>query len=404
MSDDSGHKKYSPSGAKRWMNCLGYLNLVQGLPSEPDTEASMTGTAAHELAASCLTMGNNTAVYKHKVYKFSGPNGAGEYIVPAANLNLEGVQAYVDYCRKVSEGATEIGVEKKLDGSFIDPEIGGTADFVAAFVLDKLVVGDYKNGRVVVEAEDNHQMKIYAIIELGPDNPFMVETVETFIFQPNVSSGSTLKTASYAVEELYRWRDEVLIPAIEATKDPNAPLVPGEWCKWCRFQTKGNCPAILESMFGKQEERVPKTAVREVTAQASKVIAELTAEELDTALKWAEIYQPMIAAWQAEAFNRLLTKSPNAPANYKLVQGRGSRSWAKEEKEVIATLKPHVPEKLLYESKLKSVAAMEKVVKNLGLKPELLEGLVEKKFGTTMAPLSDKRKAYEPETAESMFD
>ena len=47
---------------------------------------------------------------------------------------------------------------------------------------------------------------------------------------------------------------------------------------------------------------------------------------------------------------------------------------------------------------------MEKVVKNLDLKPELLDGLVEKKFGTTMAPLSDKRKAYEPETAESMFD
>lgn len=404
MSYDSEHKKYSPSGAKRWMNCLGYLNLVQGLPSEPDTEASQTGTAAHELAASCLTMGNNTPVYKHKIYKYPGPNGAGEFHVPVSGMNVEGVQSYVDYCRKVSDGATEIGIEKKLDGYFIDAEIGGTADFVAAFVLDKLIVGDYKNGRVAVEAEDNHQMKIYAVLELGPDNPFMVETVETFIFQPNVSSGSTLKTASYTVEELYKWRDEVLIPAIEAAKDPFAPLVPGEWCSWCRFQKKGNCPAILESMFGKQEERIPKTAVREVTAQASKVIVELTAEELDTALKWAEIYQPMIAAWQAEAYNRLLTKSPNAPANYKLVQGRGSRSWAKEEKEVIATLKPHVPEKLMYENKLKSVAALEKVVKSLDLKPELLEGLVEKKFGTTMAPITDKRKAYEPETAESMFD
>ena len=38
-----------------------------------------------------------------------------------------------------------------------------------------------------------------------------------------------------------------VIPGIVATRDPNAPLVIGQHCKWC--PNKGNCPALKSETF-----------------------------------------------------------------------------------------------------------------------------------------------------------
>lgn len=404
MSDPTGHSKFSPSGAKRWLNCPGYLNLAAKVPPEPDTEASMIGTAAHELAASCLTLGNNVDIYRHKVWKIKRQGVGGVFEVPNSNLNLEGVQGYVDKCRELMVGATEYNIEETLDGFFIADDFGGTSDFNTVFILDKLIIGDYKNGRIRVYAHMNEQMLIYALMKLG-DNPWMVNTINIFIYQPNHGQGEALDTFIISVEDLYKWRDEVLIPGIKAANDPNAPLTPGPWCKetWCQFHRNQTCPALLKGMFGGpvEGERIPKNAVEVVKKKAEVDLTKLSGEELDRVIEFAPIYKALIAAAEAEGFNRLLSGDPEAPKTQKLVQGRGSRAWALEEKEVIKKLSAVMPEKLMYENKLRSVAQIEKKLK--ALDQELDERLVVVNRGLTMVHVNDKRKEYKPETAEDMF-
>lgn len=53
----SAHARRNASGSKRWMNCLGSLQLSEGRPNN-SSEAARLGTAAHALGEACLLDGS----------------------------------------------------------------------------------------------------------------------------------------------------------------------------------------------------------------------------------------------------------------------------------------------------------------------------------------------------------
>jgi len=50
-----GHKRFSPSGSKRWLACPGSIPLVESLDLPDSTnDASELGTGVHEIGELCL--------------------------------------------------------------------------------------------------------------------------------------------------------------------------------------------------------------------------------------------------------------------------------------------------------------------------------------------------------------
>ena len=223
------HSEHGASICKRWWNCPGSVVLSRGLPNKPSA-AAQEGTEAHELAAVCLETGKDAA----------------ECDVDAGMADA--VQVYLDYCRSLPDAAHPLRVfdavlpgnvmiERRFDLSPFDPPapMFGTCDYALYVpVWRKLFVVDYKHGvGVNVEAAGNPQLKYYALgatLLLGPDQP--VSEVEAVIVQPRAPGNRPIKTVTYQADELAEWSIELMARA-EATLHPDAPLNPGDWCKFC---------------------------------------------------------------------------------------------------------------------------------------------------------------------------
>lgn len=101
-------------------------------------------------------------------------------------------------------------IEQRVDFSRWVEQGFGTSD--AILISDGTMhVIDYKHGLgVLVSAEDNPQMKCYALgaLELF-DSIYDIDTVAMTIYQPRRQNISTCQIAK---DDLYRWADEVLKP------------------------------------------------------------------------------------------------------------------------------------------------------------------------------------------------
>lgn len=115
---------------------------------------------------------------------------------------------YVEYCLQLIEKSKEtcsdlqILIEQKLDFSDYVPEGFGTGDLVVVGT-GTLHVVDLKYGRgVVVSAEKNPQMMLYALGALSLfDMLYDIEKVSMAIVQPRVDN---FYTYEISVEELFK--------------------------------------------------------------------------------------------------------------------------------------------------------------------------------------------------------
>lgn len=86
------HAKLSPSSASRWMACPGSVARCEGLPDESSKFAD-EGTAAHDLAARCLTDGSDAQAHVSETIQ------AGERTFVVDLDMATHVQTYVQYVR-----------------------------------------------------------------------------------------------------------------------------------------------------------------------------------------------------------------------------------------------------------------------------------------------------------------
>ena len=224
-----GHALLSASSSHRWMNCPPSARLCENY-DDKGSDFAAEGTDAHALCEFRL----------QEALGLPAEN-------PIENLtwyNEEMEDCAVSYASFVSEIVAKakdtcsdpvVLIEQHLDYSKFVQEGFGTGDCIV--IADgELHIIDYKHGRgVLVEADNNPQMKLYALGALEIfDFLYDIETVSMTIFQPRRGNVSTY---SLSKADLYIWAEEVLKPIAELAYKGEGQYNCGEWCQFCKAKT-----------------------------------------------------------------------------------------------------------------------------------------------------------------------
>ena len=365
MTDLNDHKNrahalLSASSSARWLACPPSAIAAEAYPAQ-DTEFTREGTLAHEVAE-LFARGDRTG--------------------PGDEINAEMIDCatgYRDYIQEQlkSDTATVL-LEQRVDFSPWVPDGFGTADCII-IQGDTMDVIDYKYGQgVKVSAEDNPQMKLYGLGALN-DFGFVydVKTVRLHIYQPRMNN---ISVDEIPVEQLIEWADKTVKPTAELAAKGKGKHNPGEHCRFCPHA--GRCRKLTQ---------VCTEAVKSHGMQAN--VPVLAPWEVAEVLQM----EPMVSLWLKRVKDQALTTMLDGGEipGFKVVAGRGSREWA-DDLEVAELLKKNgYTAEEITETKLLSVAAMEKA---LGKKKvaELIGGQILAHTGApTIAPETDKRPVYD---------
>jgi len=415
----TAHASLGGSSAGRWMNCPGSPREIGELPESERRRTSVyaeEGTAAHALAADCLINGGAPAAHlgRHLV-----PDADGDYCLaddPAEGSfevteeMAEGVRTYLD---SIAESRRRLPSAEVMVEQHVFPLAGweddmfGTSDSVLWDPVESvLVVSDLKYGAgVVVEAEHNSQTMFYGLGAIrkvaGERGAEVVEKVRLEIAQPRARHvDGPIRAYEMTGRELVEWGG-ILRSAAERTKDPKAPLVAGDWCKWCPAAAK--CPALRQSVVErtKLDFELLAPAEEEMGQRLSLMLPD--PRDLKQ-LAIAKTFGPLLDLWNREVdgmVQRALERGEDVPG-FKLVRKRSNRAW-KDEAEVEKVLrnKKGVRVSDIFVEKLRSPAQLEKIasvgkdwVAKYAHKPE---------GGLTVAPESDGRDGVKVQTVIEAF-
>lgn len=368
------HALLSASSSQRWLNCTPSARLEEHFENTSSIFAE-EGTAAHALA-------------EYKLKKYLGTNTEK----PVSEFDGEELEyytdMYLDFAIEVIEKAKEncndpiILIEQKLDYSCFVPEGFGTGDIVV--VADNtLDIVDLKYGRgVVVMANDNPQMKLYALGALVLfDFLYDIENIRMTICQPRLENISTFEMSK---EELLNWAEKELKPKAELAINGEGEFIPGEHCRFCK--ARYTCRARADEMLS-------------LAKHDFKLPAMLTGEEIEEVLNLSQ----RISQWADDVYAYATEKAINEGIQwkgFKLVEGRSNRKYINEEEVIKTCMENGITD--IYKQSLKGISEMEKL---MGKKmfSELISTLIEKPKGKiTLVPESDKRQEVK-NTAEIDF-
>jgi len=416
----SDHAKVSPSALARHAACPGNVREVAKLPPEvrdQSTKAADDGTRRHE------------QLYKSNVQGFLVPSDHKDAKVRAEDDRLVGLAwpYFRDHPARTQPAGLwlpeeKVEISKHLEG-LPDDLCWGTSDMVCAY-KDTVEIIDAKFGRMPVDP-DGPQMWAYAYGGvrrlLNPDGTWLqnhrqTKLLKLTIVQPQAPEvvNSVVFPLADQLRKIKMWLEQTL----KATLDPEAPLVPGDHCRWCA--AREICPArreaafeSVQSMFDVVPEQSPREEVTEVDIieqiieeHMSKAPDDLTPEEKGRILDFA----PMVEQWLKDlrkSCEKDLLEGKQVEG-YKLIQGRGSREWAESEEEAVAASLKKLGLKVgdIYTKKLVSPAQAEKIpaIAESKTRSNKLKNLWTKKAGKpTLVPESDPAPGIDPLHAE-MFD
>ncbi len=225
------HAVLSASSSHRWISCPPSARLCAAAGDRPSPYAQQ-GTDAHSLC-------------EFKILSALGRACAD----PRENLTFldSEMEACTDaYCSHVMEQYEDakrrcpdplILIEQRLDFSRWAPSGFGTGDCIIV-TDDVLQVIDFKYGLGVhVSAEDNPQMRCYALGALDAyGSIYDISTIKMTIFQPRRDN---ISTSGISRDGLLSWADAVLSPAARLAYAGSGELKAGEHCRFC--SAKASC-------------------------------------------------------------------------------------------------------------------------------------------------------------------
>lgn len=371
----SKHAVLSASSSHRWLNCNPSARLELEF-EDGETEAAAEGTAAHALCEHKL----------RRALKMRSKKPVSPYDCDEMDAYTDG---YVQFVLEALEEAKQtcpdpqILIEQRLDFSCYVPDGFGTGDCL--IVSDRqLHIIDFKYGQgVLVEAENNPQMMLYALGALRSfDFLYDVDTVAMTIYQPRRENVSTW---TLSVSELKEWAETTLKPRAELAFNGEGEYVPGSWCQFCKAAARCRARAEAKLELARYEfARPPLLTDDEI---------EIILGKLDDLTKWAK---ELMAYAQDAAINHGKTWN-----GFKLVQSRTNRKYTDEE--AVAEAAKAAGYCDIYRQSLIPITEMEKL---MGKKTfaEVLGGMVEKPEGApTLVPASDKRPAITSTGVEHDF-
>ena len=370
------HAVLSASGSHRWLNCTPSARLELEFENT-GSEAAREGTAAHALC-------------EHKLKRalhMRSRRPASDY---DSDEMEECTDAYVDFVMEQYETAKQVCedpvilIEQRLDFSCYVPDGFGTGDCLI-ISDDRLHIIDFKYGMgVLVEAEDNPQMKLYALGALAVyDALYDIREVSMTIFQPRRENVSTW---TIPVEDLKAWAENELKPRAKMAYDGEGEYLPGEWCTFCRAAVRCRARAEEKLKLAQTEFRMPPLLTDAEIEDILAVLPDLT--------KWAN----EIAAYALDA----ALNHGKEWNGFKVVEGRSVRKYRDEA--AVAEAAKEAGYKDIYRQSLIPLTEMQRLMGKDRFE-EILGGLITKAPGRpTLVPKSDRRPAMNVSNAINEFN
>jgi hypothetical protein len=389
--------------------CPGSIREEAKYPDERSSPAAIDGTHSHTLLEQCLKRVTEADFFVGKTLT----DHDGEFIVDAERAaRVQIALDYIDQRAAEYNGLCEVISETHVDPAYLlgRDDLSGTVD-VQIIGGDTLELIDYKDGMGVVEAEGNMQLEQYAYgvlagYKLPINGNYPVKTIRMTIIQPKLAlrGMSPITSHEVSVSDLLSNIGTIVVQAA-ATDKPDAPLVPGDsQCKFCR--AKGSCAALASNVM--KEVGIMFQPVVSQTLDVAQQSADKDPSTMDDAqirqiLEAAPLMRQLLEGVEAEALRRL--QAGQTIPGLKLVNGRGSRTWALPEEQMAEKLvKMGIPKGAIYETKLVTPAKAEKLTweKRDGTKVQLTdrqlktmetEYVVKMAGKLTVVPESDGRPA-----------
>jgi hypothetical protein len=345
----TAHALLSASGSKRWLSCTPSAKLEATLPEQKRGgtafDFSQEGTMAHSLAEAKLRHYYNQIgieEYQHE-----------EAIIKATpyyNNDFEAhVDSYVLYVRsQIGEGDTPL-FEQRVDFSDYVPDGFGTADVV---ILSKhsIRVIDLKFGKgVPVHAQDNPQLRLYA---LGAYSKFKEEypelkEVSYTIHQPRLDSISTDGTT---IAKLVDWGNYFVKPKAKKAWSGSGEFLPGDWCQFCRAKAQCRARSDYNTEIAKQEFKAP---------------ALLSPEEVSEVLVKAQNLKTWVNDVEEFAINRAVEQDI-VPPGFKLSTTTTHRRISDQSLAAAVLINDGMTKEQIFEPpKMKSIPVLEKMDKSI---------------------------------------
>lgn len=370
------HAILSASGAHRWLECTPAARLELEFKDQESTAAAQ-GTAAHNLC-------------EHKLKKALHIRSKR----PVSEFNDDEMEehsdAYVEYVLEQLEEVKKnckdplVLIEERLDFSCYVPEGFGTADTI--IIGDKnLHIIDMKYGQgILVYAEDNPQMKLYALGALASyESLYDIEEVTMHIFQPRRENVSAW---TISVDELRKWAENDLVPKAKLAFKGEGEYLPGDWCTFCRAAVKCRARADEKLRLAQSEFKLPPLLTDNEIEEILSKLSDLT--------RWAN----EIVAYATDA----AVNHGKEWSGFKVVEGRSNRKYKDEDK--VAEVAKANGYKDIYRTSLITLTEMEKLMDKQKFKDILGDFIIKPPGKPTLVPLSDKRQALNVSSAKTEFN
>lgn len=370
------HAVLSASGSHRWLNCTPSARLELEFENT-GSEAAREGTAAHALC-------------EHKLKRALHMRSRRPVSDYDSDEMEECTDAYAEFVMEQYEAAKQVCkdpvvlIEQRLDFSCYVPDGFGTGDCLI-ISDDRLHIIDFKYGMgVLVEAEDNPQMKLYALGALAVyDALYDIREVSMTIFQPRRENVSTW---TVSVEDLKAWAENELKPRAKMAYDGEGEYLPGEWCTFCRAAVRCRARAEEKLKLAQTEFRMPPLLTDAEIEEILAVLPDMT--------KWAN----EIAAYALDA----ALNHGKEWNGFKVVEGRSVRKYRDEA--AVAEAAKEAGYKDIYRQSLIPLTEMQRLMGKDKFE-EILGGLITKAPGRpTLVPKSDRRPAMNVSNAINEFN
>lgn len=403
MPTPTEHALLSASSAHRWLACTAAPRFEEQFPNGTSDYAE-EGSLAHSIcelyARKHFTVMTNRKFNSELKKLQAKPHYSDEMLKTA--------EKYVDYLREkaMSYPTTPyVTFEVKVDFSDYVPEGFGTCDCVM-IGGDTLHITDYKHGKgVEVSAEENPQMRLYALGALKMFAPVFgdsIKKVSMGICQPRITDDES--EDGMTVEELREWGESIKPIAKEAYDGPGT-FCPGEHCRFCKGKAQCRARADQNTAFEDFKDfAIEGKAAPELQALSPETRAVIG---LPPMLSDAEIGELLVRAeglvqWYkdlCEYATQNILNGKEIPG-WKVVAGKSNRAFKDVEEAFSKVIEAGYDEALLYERKPITLTGVESLLGKAKFET-LLKDCVHKPLGKpTLVPLSDKREPYSTAAAD----
>ena len=393
MPTPTQHALLSASSASRWLNCTAAPRFEEQFP-EKTSEYAEEGRLAHAICELKVIKKFTTQLtprtYTTRLNKLKKDPLYQDEMDKTSDIYIE----HLTERAMTYDSTPSVAVEVQVDFSEYVPEGFGTCDCVM-IGGDTLDITDYKHGKgVPVSAEDNPQMRLYALGALKRYAPIYgnsIKRVRMTIEQPRLQDEPSTETIT--VEDLRTWGESIKPTAAKAYMGLG-DFCPGEHCRFCRGKAQCRARANSNTALEEFKDCVPQNGEKPPLFGQGV----LTDEEIGDLL----VRGKELVAWYKDleeyALNALL--NGGTIPGWKCVAGRSNRTFTDQDAAIAAVLAAGYNEALVFERKPKTLTELEKLMGKAEFADKLGAYVVKPLGKPTLAPMTDKREAYNPAAAD----